>query len=253
MTLLLLAEPGSPPTAAEITERLRCRYPFDGLELSLQTTRDDLRLLRQVGFPVIPVDERGEEIDLDAFESLSGKLKNTRWALRDPSKLPVLLGEGLPRPSAADVLALDLLRSLLCHTHPAGFWLAATTRRLLDEVAQLLDPRPRSPRHCPAGTVTVRLRVAEDLAPRLRDLLPPSLRLCPSTTGIFVEFEAPNDDATERLLLSLGSGAVVESPLDLRRRIALHHATASAHYERAPEPPEAHSGNLDHPSQGRKK
>ncbi|MBI1292485.1 hypothetical protein GC173_14795 [bacterium] len=96
-TLLLLCEPGNPPTAAEITDRLRRRYPFDGLELSLQTTRDDLRLLRQVGFPVVPVDERGEEIDLDAFESLSGKLKNTRWALRNPSKLPVLFGEGLHR------------------------------------------------------------------------------------------------------------------------------------------------------------
>ncbi len=138
--LLMLAEPGPPSTAAELLERLRTRYPFDGLELSLQTTRDDLRLLAECGFPVVPLDGDGNEIDVCEFDRLTGKLKNLRWTLRDPARLDELYPEGLPRPSVADALALNLLRSSLGQCAPAGFWLAPTVRRLLDEVSRLQAP-----------------------------------------------------------------------------------------------------------------
>jgi len=140
-TLLLLAEPGPPSTAAELLQRLRTRYPFDGLQLSLQTTRDDLRLLAECAFPVVPIDSHGNEIDVASFDSLRGRLKNTRWTLRDPTRLGELYCEGLPTPCVADVIALDLLRRSLGQCAPAEFWLAPTVRRLLDEIARLQSPR----------------------------------------------------------------------------------------------------------------
>lgn len=239
-TLLMLAEPGSPPTAAELTERLRCRYPFDGLEISIQTTRDDLRLLRQCGFPVVPLDDRQEEIDLDAFDTLTGRLKNVRWTLRDPARLGELLGEGLPRPSAADIVTLDLLRCLLGHTAPPGFWLAATVRRLLDEVSSLQRSRPDRPSAFQLGTGAVRLRISAKALPILLAQAPEGT--VPEPTGrpgeYRVELAVPVGDATERLILSLGEHAVVEEPPSLRNRIAQRLDAARRLYRTEDEPPD---------------
>lgn len=231
---MLLAEPGEPPTAAEIVERLRARYPFLGLELSVQTTRSDLRLLGECGFPVVPLDGDGNEIDLAEFESLTGKLKGTRWSLRSPSRLGELHCEGLPRPSVADVLALTLLRAALGQCAPAGFWLAPTVRRLLDEVSRLQAPSTSSTR--PRGTVRVRMRVRASSATALASALP-NLRRAEGADGegwARVEFEAPCAEDVEAVALSFADSAVVETPAAIRGRVRARLQTACKNYSEGP-------------------
>jgi len=234
---LLLAEPGESPTAAEIVERLRARYPFLGLELSVQTTRSDLRLLAECGFPVVPLDGDGNEIDLAEFESLTGKLKGTRWSLRSPSRLGELHCEGLPRPSVADVLALSLLRAALGQCAPAGFWLAPTVRRLLDEVSRLQAPSTTSTKsHC---TLRVRLRLRAADAASLARTLPSvhSAREC-ADGSVLVEFDAGSADHAERVVLSLGDAAVVEAPAALRECVARRLQAVCRYYQAGTDAPQ---------------
>ncbi len=212
---MLLAEPGVPSTASELLRRLQTRYPFDGLELSIQTTRDDLRLLVECGFPVVPLNANGDEVDLDNFDSLTGRLKNTRWTLRDPARIGELHCEGLPRPSAADVLALDLLRSALSQCAPAGFWLAPTVRRLLDEVAKIQSARTVTARQ---GRLLVQARLRASETVIAASVFPSPCKIQNAATGdwVRVEFEASSIQEAERLVLSLGELVVVEEPLILR-------------------------------------
>lgn len=230
--LLMLAEPGPPSTAAELHERLRTRYPFDGLELSLQTTRDDLRLLSECGFPVVPFDADGNEIDVCEFENLTGKLKNVRWSLRAPSRLAELHCEGLPRPSVADVLALDLLRAALGQCAPAGFWLAPTVRRLLDEVANAQSakaPKVAAKR----GRVRVRILLRAAEAAHAATMLPGLHKVHESAVGdwVPVEFEAADQAEAERLALGLGEVGVVEEPETLRAAVKRRIRASSENYE----------------------
>lgn len=228
---MLLAEPGPPSTAAELLGRLRTRYPFDGLELSLQTTRDDLRLLVECGFPVVPLDVDGNEIDLDSFDSLTGRLKNVRWTLRDPARLGELHCEGLPRPSAADVLALDMLRCALGQCAPAGFWLASSVRRLLDEVAKTRPTRPPSAGTA-RGRVRVRLRVRASEVVEATSWLP-ALQMVPGEGAdgwVRVEFEAPTPREAEGFVLGLGESVEVEEPAELRSSVCARLRLALANY-----------------------
>ncbi|MDX2177687.1 MAG: WYL domain-containing protein [Candidatus Sumerlaeia bacterium] len=225
-TLLLLAEPGEPPTATEIVERLRARYPFLGLELSVQTTRSDLRLLGECGFPVVPLDGSGNEIDLSEFDSLTGKLKGTRWSLRSPSRLGELHCEGLPRPSVADVLALNLLRAALGQCAPAGFWLAPSVRRLLDEVSRL-QAAPAAA----SGSVRVQLRFRALDAALVGSVLPRHRQVQGSAGDgwTHVEFDASAKEA-QRLVLSLADLVVVEAPASVRQAVAQRHRKAWQQY-----------------------
>lgn len=227
--LLLLTEPGSPATAADIRKRLAGRYPLDGIEITLQTVRDDLRLLRGIGFPVVALKDDGEEVDCEEHDDATGRFKNLRWALRDPKRLPELLPEGIARPCAADVIALDLLRSLLGQCSPAGFWLAGTTRRLLDEVSCLTERNRKSAPK--SARLRVRLLVASAEAAGIARLAP-GLRIVPGESAegfVRMEFEAPEEEA-ERLVLSMGEHALVETPASLKNRVARRLREASARY-----------------------
>lgn len=141
-TLLILAESGKPLQSTEIHERLASRHPFNTVELSLQTTREDLKLMRSCGFPIIMVDESGCEICVDDYDDLRGRLKNVRWALRSPGVLHDADGrDGCP--SRADILSLRLLRDLLHFFRVPGFWLQSQIDELLAEVMIFFNERLR--------------------------------------------------------------------------------------------------------------
>jgi predicted DNA-binding transcriptional regulator YafY len=180
-TLLLLAESPTPLTAREVHERLAGRYPFDDQPIGLATTREDLKLLRLCGFPVVALNPEGCELDeeadeespgdfvanppadaapalapdedsaTDPFDSavwgsdLRGRYKNIRWALRDPSRGTLAAGaEGLRRPAVADIHTLAILRALLTRAAPPGFWLREAAGRLLNEVLRALNASLRA-------------------------------------------------------------------------------------------------------------
>lgn len=178
-TLLLLAESPTPLTAREVHKRLTSRYPFDDQPLGLATTREDLKLLRLCGFPVVALDQEGRELDgetdndipednpaasapadgvLPADEDSAsdpfdlavwgdprGRYKNIRWTLRDPSRGPLAAEvEGLRRPAVADVHTLAILRALLTRAAPPGFWLREAAGRLLNEVLRALNASLRA-------------------------------------------------------------------------------------------------------------
>lgn len=106
-TLLLLAREDSPLNAKEINKKTHVKYPFDENKCSLQTTREDLKLLIECGFPVAMVDGNGEVINPDEFEDLRGKLKNVRYVLTDPN----IILENINSPSSYDISTLAICRA----------------------------------------------------------------------------------------------------------------------------------------------
>lgn len=158
-TLQIVARSRRPLTSREIHDELQGRYPFQSDPLSLQTTRQDLKLLHQAGFPVMAVDPEDREVDLDGEDDQRGRHKNLRWRLRSAEEIRQFYPDGIPRPSAADVNALAMLRGLLVQGEPTGFWLCHATEALLREVWGLVNARLR--RGEPLGP---------DLAARLRTI-----------------------------------------------------------------------------------
>ena len=112
-TLLLLVESPTPLNARDIHDRVHRSYPFSDQPCSVQTTREDLKTLQKSGFPLVMVDDRGEEIDPDELESVQGRLKNVRWQVRDSTRLAQLATPHHRLPTHADMIALSLCRALL--------------------------------------------------------------------------------------------------------------------------------------------
>ncbi|MDY0132114.1 MAG: WYL domain-containing protein [Desulforegulaceae bacterium] len=106
-TLILLSSSEVPLSAKEINEKTHKKYPFNENKCSVQTTREDLKLLIECGFPVIMTDKNGNKIDLEEFEDLRGKFKNTGYLLSDPLKT----SEYNFSPSSFDIITLAISRA----------------------------------------------------------------------------------------------------------------------------------------------
>jgi hypothetical protein len=141
-TMMLLAETSNPLSAAQINDRIHRHLPED-YQCNVQTTRDDLKNLQKCGFPVVMIDRDDNEIILDEEQSATGKFKNVRWRLRDPSKLGEFTAPYLKLPSAADIVSLSLCRALLKDEVPAQYPFRDSVEKMLGELQLRLNKRLR--------------------------------------------------------------------------------------------------------------
>ena len=141
-TMMLLAETSNPLSAARINERIHRHLP-EGYQCNVQTTREDLKNLQKCGFPVIMIDRDDNEIIFDEEQSTTGKLKNVRWRLRDPSKLGEFTSPYLKLPTAADIVSLSLCRALLKDEVPAQYPFRNSVEKMLEELQLRLNKRLR--------------------------------------------------------------------------------------------------------------
>ena len=137
-TMLLLAEASGPLTATQINERIN-RGQHDDQCCNIQTTREDLKTLRKCGFPVCKIDKNDNEI---ADDGEPGKEKDTRYCLRNPSKLGELT-PFLKQPTATDIVSLSLCRALLKDQIPSQYPLQRSVSKMLEELQLRLNKRLR--------------------------------------------------------------------------------------------------------------
>lgn len=141
-TLMIVAEADRPLSVKEINAllpRSEETAPLQQYVGKLATTRDDLWLLVRCGFPLVLLEEQGEEVDLADYremDSRRGRLKNTRWALRSPDDIGLLTSPHHKHPSPADLTTLALMRALLRDHVPSGFPLFGHLRRMLESFHQ---------------------------------------------------------------------------------------------------------------------
>ena len=142
-TMMLLAESNRSLTSKEINERVHRDYPLLLNPCTVQTTNEDLKTLQKCGFPVCRVDQDNKEIVIDEFATAQGKFKNTKWRLRDPSKLGEFTSPYLKQPSATDIVSLSLCRALLKDEIPSQYPFRNSVSKMLEELQLRLNKRLR--------------------------------------------------------------------------------------------------------------
>jgi len=146
---MILVEAERPLTPAEINSRLAQHHPelmeFVG---NVPTTSGDLWTLLRARMPVKLVRVKGEgeyeEIPTDVLlhddTSKRGRLRGTRWALRDSTPDELARTAGKLVPSASDLAVVSVLRGLLQDGIPGSFKL---WKRLEAALAALQSRLPK--------------------------------------------------------------------------------------------------------------
>jgi predicted DNA-binding transcriptional regulator YafY len=144
-TIMLLAESNKPLSSREINDKVHKGTTFNlpGFKCSIQTTNEDLKTLLKCKFPICRVDKDHNEINIDEFESVAGKFKNTKWSLREPSKLRLSKDGALGMPTSADIISLSLCRTLLDNGISNHFYFRKYLSKLLEELQLQLNKKLR--------------------------------------------------------------------------------------------------------------
>ncbi len=141
-TMMLLAESNKSLSSKEINDLVHRDHPFSLEKCSVQTTNEDLKTLQKCGFPVCRVDKNNQEIIFEEGAT-QGKFKNTKWRLRDPSKLGEFTSPYLRQPSASDIVSLSLCRALLKDEIPSQYPFRNSVSKMLEELQLRLNKRLR--------------------------------------------------------------------------------------------------------------